>query len=220
MRQDLRVFAAVAITSFIVVYVCTIVLDKTYSYKIEAKQNIASSNEFKKVNKESKEQEEISIDETESESKEQEKNSIDKTESESNQNVINQQESDTVEDENSISLGQQVVNFAIQYVGYPYVMGGNSLTNGTDCSGFIKLVYENFGILLPRTPYEQSIYGNSVDINNRMPGDIVTYGYSGSVSHSALYIGEDRVVHAATPSQGIIYSNLYMMPIISIRRVI
>ena len=115
---------------------------------------------------------------------------------------------------------QDIVNYAVQFVGNPYVMGGNSLTEGTDCSGFVMLIYQNFNIQLPRTPGEQSNVGNSISIENIDLGDIVTYGYNGYATHSALYIGDSKVVHAATPSQGIIYGSLYMMPIIQIRRVI
>ena len=231
MKQDLRVIGAVALTSFIIVYICTIVLDKTYSYKLETNQNIKTSNKIEKVKE--REIENDNLEETNEKTELKEKNQNIETKEEINNTKIEQeneiiqepvkQENNSVIEEISneaLSLGQQIVNFAIQYVGYPYVMGGNSLTNGTDCSGFVKLVYEHFGISLSRTPSGQSIEGNSVSLDNRMPGDIVTYGYSGTATHSALYIGEDKVVHAATPSQGIIYGNLYMMPIISIRRVI
>ena len=210
MKQDLRVIGAVALTSFIIVYICTIVLDKTYSYKLESNQDVATANKVGKVKKTSSEKKEIIEDI---------KNEEIVEEQETNQEVF-KEEIIQENSEDKIPLGEQIVNFAIQYVGYLYVMGGNSLTNGTDCSGFVKLVFEHFEISLPRTPYGQSTSGSPVNIESRMPGDIVTYGYDGSVSHSALYIGEDRVVHAATSSQGIIYGNLYMMPIISIRRVI
>lgn len=223
MKQDLKVMGAVAITSFIIVYICTVVLDKSYSYKIDSNKSITSSNKVNQTKKEEKNKESRSV--VEEKNKE-----LDIQEETKEQIIDNSKEiveskpiaEDKIKEvnEEDISLGQRIIEFAIQYVGYPYVSGGNSLTNGTDCSGFVKLVYENFGISLPRTPYEQSYSGYQVSLENRMPGDIITYGYNGSVTHSALYIGEDKVVHAATPSQGIIYGNIYMMPIISIRRVL
>lgn len=120
----------------------------------------------------------------------------------------------------SIYLGNRVAAFATQFVGNPYVMGGNSLTNGTDCSGFVMLVYANFGISLPRTTYGQSISGYGVSADEIIPGDIISYGYDGVVTHSALYIGNGMMIHASTPELGIRYDNMYILPIVAIRRVI
>lgn len=121
---------------------------------------------------------------------------------------------------NDGSLGSQIAQFASQFVGNPYVYGGTSLTNGADCSGFVMSVYANFGIGLPRTTYEQSISGYGVSIDQMLPGDIVSYGYGGSATHSAIYVGNGTIVHAATPAQGIMFSNLYMMPIVAVRRIV
>lgn len=119
-----------------------------------------------------------------------------------------------------LQLKSMIVNFSLQFVGNPYVMGGNSLTNGTDCSGFVQLVYGSFGMYLPRTTTGQAVSGTEVSIDNIEIGDIVSYGYDGYVSHSALYIGDGMIVHASTPELGIRTDNLYMMPIITIRRVV
>ena len=121
---------------------------------------------------------------------------------------------------NDGSLGSQIAQFASQFVGNPYVSGGTSLTNGADCSGFVMSVYANFGISLPRTTYAQSVSGYGVSIDEMLPGDIISYGYGGSATHSAIYVGNNTIVHAATPSQGIIYGNLYMMPIVAVRRIV
>ena len=129
-------------------------------------------------------------------------------------------EEERIAKEKRVNIKVGLVEYAKQFVGNPYVMGGNSLTNGTDCSGFVKLIYENYGIFLPRTPYEQSIFGEGVSIDNIEVGDIISYGYDGYVTHSALYIGDGMIVHAATQEQGIIISSMYMMPIVTIRRVI
>ena len=117
-------------------------------------------------------------------------------------------------------LATQIVNYALQFVGGPYVYGGNSLTNGTDCSGFTKLVFANFGINLERTASSQVYNGVSVGLSNIKPGDIVLSGYNGSICHSSLYIGNGQLVHALNSNVGIVVTDLYIMPIIDVRRVI
>lgn len=117
-------------------------------------------------------------------------------------------------------ISNQVINYAMQFVGGPYVYGGNSLTNGTDCSGFTKLVYANYGVYLPRSAPEQAHVGTHIDLNNIMPGDIVVSGYDGVVCHVAIYIGDEKLVHALNSNVGIVVTSLYIMPIIDVRRVI
>ena len=117
-------------------------------------------------------------------------------------------------------ISNQVINYAMQFVGGPYVYGGNSLTNGTDCSGFTKLVYANYGVYLPRSAPEQAHVGTHIDLNNIMPGDIVVSGYDGVVCHAAIYIGDEKLVHALNSNVGIVVTSLYIMPIIDVRRVI
>lgn len=116
-------------------------------------------------------------------------------------------------------ISNQVVNYALEFVGNPYVYGGNSLTYGTDCSGFTMLVYQNFGISLPRSAPEQAYVGRSVSLDNIMPGDIVVSGYDGKVGHASLYIGSEKLVHALNSNVGIVVTSLYIMPIIDVRRV-
>lgn len=112
-----------------------------------------------------------------------------------------------------------IASYALQFVGNPYVYGGTSLTEGADCSGFVMKLYEQYGVQLPRTAPAQATVGYSVSIENAQPGDIVSYGYDGIVSHSALYIGNEMIVHASTPQGGIKTDSMYIMPIITIRRV-
>lgn len=112
-----------------------------------------------------------------------------------------------------------VASYATQFVGNPYVSGGTSLTDGADCSGFVMSVYSNFGVSLPRTSSEQSTVGYEVSVDEIQAGDIVSYGYNGSVSHSAIYIGDGTIVHASTPDLGIRTDNMYIMPIVTVRRV-
>ncbi len=113
-------------------------------------------------------------------------------------------------------LGQQIVNYAVQFVGNPYVYGGTSLTNGADCSGFVQSVYAHFGISLPRTSGEQGASGRKVDgIENARPGDLVWYS-----GHIGIYMGNGKLVHASNPKNGIMISNVNYRPILGIRRIV
>lgn len=118
-----------------------------------------------------------------------------------------------------IAYKTKIVNFAKQFVGNPYVSGGISLTNGADCSGFVQTVYATFGIKLSRTTDTQAREGIEVSIDEIEVGDIVSYGYDGIAYHSAIYIGNDKIIHSSTPETGIRIDNIYIMPIITIRRV-
>lgn len=104
---------------------------------------------------------------------------------------------------------QEVVNYALQFVGNPYVYGGTSLTNGTDCSGFTMSVYAHFGYGLPRTAAQQMAGLTNVDLSSIQPGDLLFYrDRSGSVGHVTMYIGGGQVVHASSSTTGIIISNI------------
>lgn len=112
--------------------------------------------------------------------------------------------------------GQSVANYACQFVGNPYVYGGNSLTEGTDCSGFTSLVYAHFGYSLGRTDVSQRSAGVAVDsLADAQPGDIICYP-----GHVALYIGNGTIVHASTAATGIKYSAATYRPYVCIRRII
>lgn len=115
----------------------------------------------------------------------------------------------------SSGLGQQVVNYACQFVGNPYVYGGTSLTNGTDCSGFTMSVYQHFGISIPRDSTSQRSCGIGVDLASAQPGDLICYA-----GHVALYMGGGMIVHASTERTGITYSPANYRTILAVRRVI
>ena len=106
------------------------------------------------------------------------------------------------------SKGQQIANYATQFVGNPYSWGGTSLTNGADCSGFVQSVMSDCGISVAgRTAASQSTGGYSVAESELQPGDLVFYASGGRVYHVAIYIGGGQVVHAASSSLGICVSS-------------
>ncbi len=117
-------------------------------------------------------------------------------------------------------LRNAIIQYALQYVGYPYVHGGQSLTTGTDCSGFTSYVYREFGYSLSRTPSGQyKGNGRSVSLAEAQPGDIICYG-SGSCTHVALYIGNGQIVHEANKTKGCIISSINFMNILGVKNVI
>ena len=112
--------------------------------------------------------------------------------------------------------GQQIVNYACQFVGNPYVYGGTSLTNGTDCSGFVMRVYEHFGYSLPRSSSAQRSAGRAVSYAEAQPGDIICY-----YGHVAIYMGGGAIVHASNERDGIKISyNTAYREIVSVRRIL
>lgn len=108
------------------------------------------------------------------------------------------------------SAGDQAVTTAMKYLGNPYVYGGTSLTSGTDCSGFTQGVMKLMGVNIPRTSKAQSKYGTLVSKNQLQKGDLLFFGHSSSsIFHVGLYIGDGKMIHASTPSTGIIISDAY-----------
>lgn len=107
----------------------------------------------------------------------------------------------------SYTLGQQIVDYATQFVGNPYVWGGTSLTNGADCSGFVQSVFANFGISLPRTAASQAGCGTAVDLGSIQAGDLLFYYGDSGINHVTLYMGNGQVVHASNSNTGIIISD-------------
>ena len=119
----------------------------------------------------------------------------------------------------SSSIYSAIVNYAMQFLGNRYVWGGTSLTNGTDCSGFVMRIYEHFGYSLPRTSRAQAAATRTVSAGDVRVGDLFFYG-SGSVSHVALYIGNGQIIHASNARDGIKISSAYYRNPIKIGRVI
>jgi len=116
-------------------------------------------------------------------------------------------------------LGKKIAKYACQYIGNPYVLGGTSLTNGADCSGFTYRIYSNFGYTLPRTSTDQRSAGVGVSYSEAQPGDLICYE-----GHVAMYIGNGMIVHASNskpyPSGGIKVSRAEYKTILTVRRII
>lgn len=96
-----------------------------------------------------------------------------------------------------------LVQYAKQFVGNPYVWGGTSLTNGADCSGFTMSIYKKYGVSLPHHAASQAQLGTKVSLGEAKPGDLVFYAKNGSINHVAIYIGNGQVIHASSPKTGI-----------------
>lgn len=108
------------------------------------------------------------------------------------------------------SKGQEIANYALQFVGYPYVYGGSS-PKGFDCSGLTYYVYAQFGYSINRTASNQLSNGYAVEKSQLQPGDLVMFRQNGSTkaaSHVGIYIGNNQYVHASTPGVGVIISDL------------
>ncbi len=116
------------------------------------------------------------------------------------------------------STGNSISDYAIQFIGNPYVWGGTSLTNGADCSGFTQSVLRHFGISIPRTSRSQATGGTRVSLENIRPGDLLFYAQGGTINHVAIYIGNGKIVAASTPATGIRISNYnYRTPVKAVR---
>lgn len=111
-------------------------------------------------------------------------------------------------------MGVDVANYALQFVGNPYVWGGTSLTRGADCSGFVMSVYAHFGVGLPHSSAADRGVGRKVEPSQMRAGDLVCYR-----GHVALCIGGGRIVHAASRRSGIITSSAYYRKIVAVRRI-
>lgn len=112
--------------------------------------------------------------------------------------------------------GQAVADFALQFVGNPYVYGGTSLTNGADCSGFVMSVYNHFGVSLPHGSIPMQDYGRAVSLSEAQPGDLIFYP-----AHVAIYIGGGQIVHAIDYGYGIGVTGLDYSgnPVVAVRRI-
>ncbi|MBW4846162.1 MAG: SH3 domain-containing protein [Lachnospiraceae bacterium] len=119
------------------------------------------------------------------------------------------------------SFRAQIVNYALQFLGNPYVWGGTSLTKGADCSGFTMSVYAHFGIGLPHYSGSQAGMGKAVKSSEMRPGDLIYYADSkGTINHVSMYIGNGQIVHAASRRSGIKISTWNYRTPVKIRNMI
>ena len=115
----------------------------------------------------------------------------------------------------TVGNGQAVVDYAMQFVGNPYVWGGTSLTNGADCSGFVQSVYANFGVSMPRTSSAMRSAGTEVSYSEAVPGDVICYE-----GHVGIYIGNGQIVNEIDEAHGIGVSSATYTNIITVRRLL
>lgn len=113
------------------------------------------------------------------------------------------------------ATGADVIAYARQFLGNPYVYGGTSLTNGTDCSGFTMSIYAHFGVSLPHASSAQRSYGTPVSYSEARPGDLIFYS-----GHVAIYMGGGRIIHASTPRTDITIGSATYNTILAVRRIL
>lgn len=111
--------------------------------------------------------------------------------------------------ENETQMRREVLLYAIKFLGNPYVYGGESLTNGIDCSAYVQACYRHIGITIGRTSREQPAYGKEIDIKDIRPGDLLFYyKYGTTIGHVTMYLGNGKVIHASNPTDGIKISDI------------
>lgn len=112
----------------------------------------------------------------------------------------------------------ELCDYALQFVGNPYVWGGTSLTKGADCSGFVMSIYAKYGIYLDHSSRAQANSGATISTSELQPGDLIFYGKGKYINHVAIYIGGGQIVHASNKRTGIKVSNaFYRTPIKCVR---
>ena len=109
-----------------------------------------------------------------------------------------------VAEQSNLSTREQLVNYALQFVGGRYKFGGSDPHTGVDCSGFTKYVMQHgAGVSLNRSSTSQSKQGTAISADQMQPGDLIFYGSGRGINHVAMYIGDGKVVHASTERTGI-----------------
>ena len=121
----------------------------------------------------------------------------------------------------SSELRNEIIEYAKQFLGNRYVHGGQSLSTGTDCSGFTSLIYAEFGYSISRTPSGQlSGAGRGIDYSEAQPGDIICYGSGSKCTHVAIYIGDGQIIHSANSRKGVIISDISFGKVIGVKNII
>ena len=114
-----------------------------------------------------------------------------------------------VESVETSNLRESIVNYAEGFLGYPYKYGGTSFKTGIDCSAYVQAIYAKFGYKLPRNSAKQAGVGTSINASQLQPGDLVFYRRGDDIGHVAIYIGNNKIIHASNERDGIKYSNMY-----------
>lgn len=119
-------------------------------------------------------------------------------------------------------LRVNICDYAKKFIGTKYVWGGNSLTKGVDCSGFVQQVYKHFGYTLPRISRDQAKKYKKISVSELKPGDLVFYGRvkDNYINHVGIYIGNGQVIHASTTNKKVTISDIYFYSVLKCCRVI
>lgn len=123
--------------------------------------------------------------------------------------TLEQLSAETAAENGYSNTAVELIEYAKQFLGNPYVWGGTSLTNGADCSGFTMRIFEHFGYSLSRTSREQANNGTRVSLDEIKPGDLLFYNHGSTIGHVAIYIGNGQIIHASTERTGIIIGNAF-----------
>lgn len=140
------------------------------------------------------------------------KSSYNSSKTNSSYNKINEKnntKNNSLSNDSKENLRYQIIEFAKQFVGNPYVYGGTSLTNGTDCSGFTQSVYAHFGYSLPRSALSQGNIGKKISYNELKPGDLIVYKYANGGGHVGMFVGNGKMIHAGTSKTGIVIAKIF-----------
>ena len=119
-------------------------------------------------------------------------------------------------------LRVNICDYAKKWIGTKYVWGGNSLTKGIDCSGFVQQVYKHFGYTTPRVSRDMAKKYTKISIDELKPGDLIFYGRvkDNYINHVGIYIGNGQVIHSSTNYKGIAISSMYFYTILKCGRII
>lgn len=107
--------------------------------------------------------------------------------------------------QNLANSRKKLIDEAKKWIGIPYCYGGTN--NCVDCSGLTQNVYKSIGIILPRTASEQANYGEEISLYDALPGDLLFFGNNTKVTHVAIYIGNNEIIHSSS-SRGVICEKL------------
>lgn len=123
-------------------------------------------------------------------------------------------------------MGSEIVEYLKQFIGTPYVFGGDDLTRGVDCSGLIQQGFKKFGINLPRTTYDMIGKGEAISMKGLRPGDLIFFDTDRDTpgpDHVGIYAGGGKMIHAPRPGKSVevtsITSGYYMDRFLGGRRI-